>query len=309
MAAATRLGAAVRSGLGTFGCLALTLAAAPASAEQYYLIIGGLGGEPKYQEAFDEQTAALAAAAKRTAGEARVTVLTGEGATREALEESITALNGKIKAADTLAVFLVGHGSFDGEAYKLNVPGPDVTGDDLAKWLAGVPARSQLIMNATSASGAVLEGLAADGRTVITATRSGFERNATRFAEHWASALSSDAADVNKNGVITAQEAFDYASRSVADSFEGEGLLATEHPQLQGDGAARFNVARLQAQAPARNPQVATLRTELERVEGEIETLRTRREQMTADAYLSELQTLLVELATVQRQIDAAESQ
>jgi len=299
----------VRSVLGTFGCLALTLAAAPASAEQYYLIIGGLGGEPKYQEAFDEQTAALAAAAKRTAGEARVTVLTGEGATREALEESITALNGKIKAADTLAVFLVGHGSFDGEAYKLNVPGPDVTGDDLAKWLAGVPARSQLIMNATSASGAVLEGLAADGRTVITATRSGFERNATRFAEHWAAALSSDAADVNKNGVITAQEAFDYASRSVADSFEGEGLLATEHPQLQGDGAARFNVARLQAQAPARNPQVATLRTELERVEGEIETLRTRREQMTADAYLSELQTLLVELATVQRQIDAAESQ
>jgi hypothetical protein len=296
--------------LGTCGCLALTLAAAaPAFAEQYYLIIGGLGGELKYQETFDEQTAALAAAAKRTAGEAHVTVLTGEGATREALEKSITAMNGKIKAADTLAVFLVGHGSFDGEAYKLNVPGPDVTGDDLAKWLAGVPARSQLIMNATSASGAVLEGLAADGRTVITATRSGFERNATRFAEHWAAALSSDAADVNKNGVITAQEAFDYASRSVADSFEGEGLLATEHPQLQGDGAARFNVARLQAQAPARNPQVATLRTELERVEGEIETLRTRREQMTADAYLSELQTLLVELATVQRQIDAAESQ
>jgi hypothetical protein len=289
--------------------LSLALVAAQASAEQYYLIVGGLGGEPKYQEAFDEQIAALATAAKRTAGDDRVTLLTREAATREALEARIGVLSARIKPADTLAVFLVGHGSFDGEAYKLNLPGPDLTGADLATLLAGVPARSQLVVNATSASGAVLEGLAADGRVVITATRSGFERNATRFAEHWAAALSSDAADVNKNGVITAQEAFDFASRSVADSFESAGLLATEHPQLQGNNAARFNVARLQAQAPARSPQVAGLRTELERVEGQIEELRGRREQMASDAYFSALQTLLVQLATVQRQIDEAQGE
>jgi hypothetical protein len=101
---------------------------------------------------------------------------------------------------------LVGHGSYDGEAYKLNLPGPDIDGDEMAKLLAAVPARSQLVVNATSASGSILEKWKADGRTVITATRSGFERNATRFAQHFAAALAAGSADINKNGAITAQE-------------------------------------------------------------------------------------------------------
>lgn len=294
------------------GCAALVggaavwLAAGVAHAELYYVVVGGLGGEAKYQEAFDRQTASLVEAAKRTAGEARVTVLTGPDATRAALEHGIAELAGRIQPTDTLAVFLVGHGSFDGEAYKLNLPGPDLTGDELAALLSSVPARSQLIMNATSASGAVLEKWAADGRTVITATRSGFERNATRFAEHWAAALSSEEADVNKNGVITAQEAFDFAARAVADSFAAEGLLATEHPQLSGDAAGRFSVARLQAFSDAGSPEEAALRARLEALEGEIEALRGRREQMPAEVYLDELQALLVELATAQQELDAA---
>jgi hypothetical protein len=292
----------------TLGGCAIALAAAAAHAESYYLIVGGLGGQPKYQQQFDEQITALAAAARRTTGNsARVAVLTGEAATREALEKALTDLNGKVKAADTLAVFLVGHGSYDGEAYKLNLPGPDIDGEAFAALLAAVPARSQLVVNATSASGAVLETWAAEGRTLITATRSGFERNATRFAKHWAEALSTDAADINKNGAISAQEAYDFASRSVADSFESEGLLATEHPQLVGTTAGRFNVARLTARTAPQTPQAQGLEAQVARLEGEIEALRGRREQMEPDAYLNELQKLLVELATVQGQLDKAE--
>ena len=309
MVAAPRVGAVVTPALArTLVVGAIALAAGAAHAESYYLIVGGIGGQPKYQEQFDEQITALTAAARRTTGnQARVAVLTGEGATREALEKALTDLTGKVKAADTLAVFLVGHGSYDGEAYKLNLPGPDIDGEALGALLAGVPARSQLIVNATSASGAVLETWAADGRTLITATRSGFERNATRFAEHWAAALSSDAADLNKNGVISAQEAYDFASRSVADSFESEGLLATEHPQLVGSAAGRFNVARLTARTAPQTPQAQGLEAEVARLEGEIEALRAKREQMASDVYLNELQTLLVQLATVQGQIDKAE--
>lgn len=287
----------------------LAMAAAPAQAESYFLILSGLGGETKYQEKFTAQTTSLTTVARRTAGDnSRVVVLTGEEATREALETSIAALAKKAKAADTFAVFLIGHGSFDGEAYKLNLPGPDIDGEELGKLLSTVPARSQLIVNATSASGAVLETWKAEGRTVITATRSGMERNATRFAEHWAAALSDGAADINKNGVITAQEAFDFTTRAVADSFEADGTLATEHPQISGDNAARFNVARLQARS-ASTPAVTALNTKLEGLEAQIEQLRGRRAQLPADEYLNQLQELLVQLATVQAQIDAAEGQ
>ena len=74
--------------------VAITLGAfsSAAQAELYYLIVGGLGGEQKYQEQFDKQIDSLAAVARKTTGDSRVTVLRGEGATREALEKSIGAI-------------------------------------------------------------------------------------------------------------------------------------------------------------------------------------------------------------------------
>jgi hypothetical protein len=292
-------------------CLVLVCVAAfaaPARADLYYLIVGGLGGEPKYQEQFDKATHDVAAVARRTAGNDRVMVLQGESATRAAVVKAFDSLRTRTKSADSLAVVLIGHGSFDGDTYKFNLPGPDIDGAELKRLLGAVPAKSQLVVNATSASGAVLDALATDGRAVITATRSGFERNATRFAELFAAAIAEGAADINKNGVITAQEAFDYASRSVAESFTTKGTLATEHPQMKGGGAARFTVARLGSDAPvSSNPQVAALTTERERLDGEIEALKDKREQMPADAYLDQLQKLLLQLADVQGKIDAAQ--
>jgi len=291
--------------------LALTLAALAsaqaAHAELYYVIVGGIGGEAKYQDQFDKDVQQLAVVARRTAGDERVAVLSGEGATRAALTKLLGSLKTKAKATDSLALILVGHGSFDGEQYKLNLPGPDITGDDLLKLLAAIPARTQLVVDTTSASGALLDKFVGGGRTVITATRSGFERNATRFAEHWAKALADGSADVNKNGVITAQEAFDYASREVADSFTKAGTLATEHPQLKGDGAARFVVARLQSAPLPATPELAALDKQKSALEEKIEDLRQRRPTMAPDAYLNELQALLVQLADVQGKIDEAQ--
>ena len=104
--------------------------AAPAHAELYYLIVGGLGGEQSYSEQFDKDTAALAAVARRTTAESRVTVLKGEAATREALVKSLTSLRTRAKAADNLIVMLIGHGSYDGKSAKFNLPGPDMSAAD-----------------------------------------------------------------------------------------------------------------------------------------------------------------------------------
>jgi len=285
------------------------LALAPAArAELYYVIIGGLGGTPEYEEAFATHARKLGEAAERTLGDdARVSLLVGSAATRDALRARLGNLAARAKQSDRLAVFLVGHGSYDGSQYKFNLPGPDIDGAELGQLLTAIPARAQLVVNATSASGAVLEDWAATGRAVITATRSGAERNATRFAEHFAAALSADDADVNKNGMITAQEAFDYTTRLVADSYTSEGTLATEHPQLKGDNAAAFDVARLEPVTSA-TPEFAALNAERAALEERIAELRLRREEL-GENYLPQLQALLVELALVQERIDAAEPQ
>jgi len=303
------MGAPVSKCLAVLLCAIGGFSSAAAHAELYYLIVGGLGGEQLYEDRFAAQTLALAQAASRTVSdESRVTVLRGDDANRDSVRTSLSELAGQTSESDSVAVFLVGHGSYDGSLYKFNLPGPDIDGEELGDLLGAVPARSQLIVVASSASGAVLQDWATEGRTVITATRSGAERNASRFGEHWADALSSDDSDINKNGVITAQEAFEYASRKVADSYESEGALATEHPQLVGEFAGRFDVSRLSARV-ASTPRLQILIAELEALEGQVAQLRLRREEMTADGYLQQLQGLLVELALVQQQIDAEEAE
>lgn len=305
MAAAPGLGATVKR-CAILAATALALQAGPARAELFYLIVGGLGGNPGYVERFAGDAADMAVAAERTLGSAeRVRVLVGDNATRDALREALAELATAASAADRLAVFLIGHGSYDGTAYKFNLEGEDIDGAELSELLAAVPAQSQLLVNMTSASGSVLEEwAAAEGRAVITATRSGAERNATRFAEHWATALSAEDADMNKNGSISAREAFDYTARLVADSFETEGTLATEHPQLRGEAAGAFEVSRLTARV-ALTPEVDALNARLAGLEEQVAALRTRREEL-GDDYLPQLQALLVELALVQEQIDEA---
>lgn len=287
--------------------IALGLAfAASARAETYYLIVSGLGGESRYEDSFAEQARSLAQSARRSLdGDERVTLLSGAEATRDAVVGALERLAETSKEGDAVAIFLVGHGSYDGEQYKLNLPGPDIDGETLGGLFAALPAKRQVIVNATSASGAVLEDWTADGRTLITATKSGGERNATRFAEQWALALASDEADANKNGAITVQEAFDFAERKVADSFGGAGLLATEHAQIAGDDALNFNIALLSARV-ATTEELRGLLDHLDSLEGDIEALRARRDEMDNDVYLDQLQDLLLELALVQRDIDEA---
>ncbi len=103
-----------------------------------------------------------------------------------------------------------------------------------------MPASQMLVVNATSSSGSVVEQWRKPNRVVITATKSGGERNATRFAEYWVQALSSPEADRDKNEIVTAAEAYDYASRKVADTFKSDAALATEHSRLDGKNADRI---------------------------------------------------------------------
>ena len=271
-------------------------------ADMYYLIVEGLGGEPRYAERFAAQAESLAHAAQRSLrGGSRVSLLNGDAASRESIASELQRLAEVVAPDDSLVDIFGG----TGKVYKFNLPGPDIDGETLAELLDGVPAGQQVVVNATSASGAILELWLSEGRTLITATKTGGERNATRFGQYWAEALSSDEADANKNGAITVQEAFDFTARKVADSYEREGTLATEHPQLIGETAGTFNVAFLENRI-ATTRELERLFTELDTLESGVESLRQQREEMESDVYLNELQELLLALALVQREIDEA---
>ena len=157
MASALALGEAVSSRRRAL-LLAALLAAAPAArAELYYVIVGGLGGTPDYDKAFAEHATKLGEAAERTLGDdARVSVLAGSDATRDALRTRLTTLASRSRQSDRLVVFLIGHGSYDGAQYKFNLPGPDIDGASETE----APPRS---ISMPRASSSVLRSIATRG--------------------------------------------------------------------------------------------------------------------------------------------------
>ena len=291
----------------TVACTSVFLLAAHAEAATHTVIVAGLGGEPAYEQRFKEQAEALAQAAAQLSGDpAHVTRLLGSGATRAAIREAFGQLGRRLTADDALLVVLIGHGTYDGEEYRFNLPGPDMTGRELLALFDELPAREQLIVNTTSASGAVAESWKRSGRIVIAATKSGGERSATRFAEHWTRGVTSNAADINKDEIVTATEAFDYATRQVAAAYKSDTALATEHARIEGDDAARFAVARLGTAAiRSTDPQVNALLSQRATIERDLDAVKARKTTVAQNEYYDELESVLVRLAQLQRQIDA----
>lgn len=306
--------------------LPVLLAAAPAQAALYITIVQGLSGQPEYQQQFDQQRTVIAAAAKTLTDEGRISEFNSEAATREALLAHFTALNTRMGNEDRAALYLIGHGSFDGEEYKFNLPGPDLTAADIKQVLDALPGSNHFVLNTSSTSGAMVElitgvptprGASEDAATVsddgkyllVAATRNGNERNATHFGRFFAEALSSEAADVNKNNNVSVQEAFDYAARAVETYFTEAGRLATEHPQLRGSGAGAFTLSRLNAIEIPDNadPELTRLLQEREALDRQVEELQLRRSQLDNAEYLRQLQDLILRTAELTERIDAAQ--
>jgi hypothetical protein len=297
--------------------LAVVLAPSPALAALRVLIVAGLGGEPVYTREFNDEVQAVASASRALTAPADVRVLSGAAATRAAVLADAHALSRASARDDRFILYLIGHGSYDGRQYKFNLPGPDLSDRDIAALLDALPMREQLVVATGSSSGALLDALSRPHRVLITATRNGGEKNSTRFASAFAAALTSPEADTDKNGAISAREAYDYANRRVQDYFRRQTLLASEHAVLQGEDGGVFTVASLRPTAAAAavaeqsgtagSAQVpAALLHERAALNGRIATLEQRKGAMTPERYTAQLEPLLLQLAELQQRIDHA---
>ena len=293
---------------------------------KYAVIINGASGEPAYAKQFQQWTTALQATLLGRFGFARdrVKLLTEKPAdssaapaTADEVKKLFTSLRTELNPDSLLFVFLIGHGSFDKEA-KFNLVGPDLSAGEYNALLSSLPTRRVVIFNMASASGEFIKPLAAKGRIVVTATRSGQENNATRFTEYFIQALNATDADTDQDGHISVLEAFTYANRLTAEFYTRAGRLATEHALLEdnGDGVGHQKVedgdgllARatyldsLSVEQAAANAAIAKLMRDRTRLEGEIAQLIARKSSMPEAAYEAELEKLFIELAKVNRAI------
>jgi hypothetical protein len=302
--------------------LALVPALVIANAATFYVTVAGLGGEQDYEQRFASQAQEIDKLLHASSGDAKVTTLYGPQATKANVQNALAQVARDAKPNDAFVLMLIGHGSFDGYDYKINLPGPDLSGVELDALLDRIACTRQLVVNMTSASGGSRASLEKANRVVITATKSGNEKNATVFARFWVEALRDPAADTDKNETVSALEAFIYAETKTAQFYETQKRLATEHPILedtgQGDGerkpspengeglkAAQFALLRIGAsQVAANTPEKKALLEKRDSLEEQIDKLKYEKAAMPADDYKKQLQDLLIQLAKTQAELD-----
>lgn len=286
----------------------------------WYVTVAGMGGDPVYEQRFDGLAKELDKLV-RTTPEAKVTTLSGADAVKTKIREALTAAQAA-KPEDTLVVTIIGHGNFDGQDYKVNIPGADMTAAELAEWMDRVPAQKQAVINTTSCSGASINMLRRDNRVIVSATKAATERLATQFARFWVEAMRNPEADTDKNEVVSVLEAFRFADKKTVSFYETQKRLATEHAMLEDTGkgsgvrapgpdnghgllAGQTPLVRFGSlQQAAKSPEKQALLKQREDVEARIEKLKYEKAALPVADYRKQLGVLLLELAKVQEEID-----
>jgi hypothetical protein len=286
------------------------------SPSTHTLVVTGVGGEAKYRDAFVEQAGALITNLVEGYGVDPAEIvwlaetptmapdrITGRS-TRERVVGELQRMARTAAAADRILVVFIGHGSDAGEP-KLNLPGPDLGATQLKVLLDAFPSQMVALVFAASASGGFVEQLRGPNRIVVTATKTGFERNETVFAAVFARAFG-EASDIDKDGRLSLAEAFEFTTHEVARLYESDNRLQTEHARLSDSTLARrfvFTPKGRQSVPVADDSLGLALLAQKSKLERDIESLRTRRETLEPNEYDRRLEELLVALATVNRKL------
>lgn len=307
----------------------------------FLLIVVGLSGDPEHGKTFQAWGNTLAEASVRLGVPPERLVYLAEKpaegdapvsgrATREEIAKAIDSFARQAGPEDVVFITLIGHGSFDGRTARFNLPGPDLAPADFNALLQKLPTKQVVFVNTASASGPFVEALSGPGRTIVTATRSGAEQYATLFGGYFVEALTSEAADADKNKRISVLEAFTYARTEVERAYEREGLLATEHALLDDNGDKEGSQAPgtagrdgkistdgkvasivsfgLAGDALPTDPALRALYIERRELERRIESLRLLKDSMEPARYSKELESLGVAIALKTAEIRKAEA-
>lgn len=311
-----------------FRLLLMTLAFVPllpatGLAESSALILQTPAGSPEHEEKFKKWTEGTQKALIEKFGFAadRVIVLADKQTAQAEIQKAFVTLRQQLKPLDTFFLFFIGHGSGETGEYKFNISGPDFTAADYNKLLATLTVGRTVVVNGTPASGAAIETLGGKNRVIIAATRSGQEGNDTVFYEYFLEALQSASADEDKDKKISVWEAFKYATAGTERFYKEEGRLATEHPQIADNGAAKTGVTGKENPLVARSttfqvdrpivssdPKLQALLNQRKDLEQKIEALKINKADVSEAEYDKQMEDLLVQLALKNQEIRQQET-
>jgi len=207
----------------------------------YVLIVGGINKDSKERLAKDRAAADLSRFFLDIAGviPGRLNMLVDNKSTAANLKEQMDRFAASVNPEDRFIFYYIGQANVVSETLRLNLPGPDITHEQLAEWINAIKASSMLIVLDCPGAGLAVKAITGQGRIVIGACTAE-QHYSTQFSKYFVPALVDEAGDTDGNGRISLLEAFTSACRSVDDFYRLQSLLTTETPVLEdnADGVA-----------------------------------------------------------------------
>jgi hypothetical protein len=163
------------------------------------------------------------------------------GLTAETILKTFADLTDKLREEDSLWVFTLGHGNYDGKHAWFHVAGRDPSNEDFGRWVGEIRCHEQVFCLTQANSGWFVKPLAKPGRIVIAATAADDESNETEFPEALATIAGRSAGqlDTDGDGQVSVAELFVAIAAEVLKRFQSDKRLPTEHAQLDDNGDGR----------------------------------------------------------------------
>ena len=155
--------------------------------------------------------------------------------TAENLKEAIKAFTVTIKPADRFIFYYVGQANVVARKLRLNLPGEDITHEQLGEWINEIKASSMLVVLDCPGAGLAVKAVAGQGRIVIGGCTSD-QHYSTQFSEYFVPALVDSKSDTDGDGKVSLLEAFTFTSKQLDDLYRRQQLLKTETPVLEDNG-------------------------------------------------------------------------
>jgi hypothetical protein len=152
--------------------------------------------------------------------------------TAKNLKEQIDTFAAAVNPAGRFIFYYVGQANIVTDKLRFNLPGADITHEQLAGWINRIKASSMLIVLDCPGAGLAVKAVAGPDRIVVAACTAD-QHYSTRFSEYFVPVLADNKSDTDSDGKVSLLEAFTSASKQLDDLYRRKGLLKTETPLLE----------------------------------------------------------------------------
>ena len=212
----------------------------------YVLIVSGINKDPKERLAKKKAVTDLKSFILNNAKikPAYLNVLVSESSSvgkdlrissAENLKSILKNIADRIMPEDRFVFYYVGQANIAADKLRFNLPGPDITHEQLAEWINKIKTSSMLLVLDCPGAGIAVKALAGKDRIVIGASTAE-QTYSTRFSEYFIPSLLDSKSDIDVDGRISILEAFTLASKQLDDWYFRQLFLKIETPVLEDNG-------------------------------------------------------------------------